>query len=43
MNKNILQLMFFGLMSFSVGLYADAPDQTGTGCANGTQYCEYNK
>ena len=42
MNKNILQLMFFGLMSFSVGLYADAPDQTGTGCANGTQYCENN-
>ena len=34
--------MFFGLMSFSVGLYADAPDQTGTGCANGTQYCENN-
>ena len=34
--------MFFGFMSFSVGLYADAPDQTGTGCANGTQYCENN-
>jgi len=42
MNKNIHQLMFFGLISFSVGLYADAPDQTGTGCANGTQYCENN-
>jgi DNA polymerase III alpha subunit (gram-positive type) len=40
--KNIYQLIFFGLIFFNTNIYADAPDQTGTGCANGTQYCENN-
>ncbi len=31
-----------GLTLFVANVYADAPDQTGTGCANGTQYCENN-
>ena len=42
MKKNIYQLIFFGLIFFNTNIYADAPDQTGTGCANGTQYCENN-
>ena len=35
-------LLMLGLTLFVANVYADAPDQTGTGCANGTQYCENN-
>jgi DNA polymerase III alpha subunit (gram-positive type) len=34
--------LILGLTFFVANVYADAPDQTGTGCANGTQYCENN-
>jgi DNA polymerase III alpha subunit (gram-positive type) len=42
MEKKIYQSMVFGIALLSLNIYADAPDQTGTGCANGTQYCENN-
>ncbi len=35
-------LLMLGLTFFVANVHADAPDQTGTGCANGTQYCENN-
>ena len=34
--------LILGLTFFVANVHADAPDQTGTGCANGTQYCENN-